>query len=173
MSCWKLLRLDGDCGMKGRETEMSLPTEPTDLTQSQDAESRSTENGWKALYEMAAASRRDFRAAFMQERKKNRVLRQALEDVRLLAIPAGAAFVRGNADRVERVTRVLDIIDDALAPEDRKTLAEADICPECGGELDTGWECTRCGYDAITEATGTTPEGLAITDIGRPTTGNS
>jgi len=21
-------------------------------------------------------------------------------------------------------------------------------CPECGGELDTGWECNKCNYDA-------------------------
>ena len=21
-------------------------------------------------------------------------------------------------------------------------------CPECGGELDTGWECNSCDYDA-------------------------
>lgn len=24
----------------------------------------------------------------------------------------------------------------------------ADLCPQCGGELDTGWECNKCGYDA-------------------------
>jgi tRNA(Ile2) C34 agmatinyltransferase TiaS len=23
-----------------------------------------------------------------------------------------------------------------------------DKCPRCRGELDTGWECNRCGYDA-------------------------
>ena len=28
-------------------------------------------------------------------------------------------------------------------------LAARDICPRCGGPLDTGWECLRCGYDAI------------------------
>jgi tRNA(Ile2) C34 agmatinyltransferase TiaS len=26
--------------------------------------------------------------------------------------------------------------------------AANDICPKCYGELDTGWECTKCGYDA-------------------------
>jgi tRNA(Ile2) C34 agmatinyltransferase TiaS len=25
-------------------------------------------------------------------------------------------------------------------------------CPECGGELDTGWECNDCEYDARDEA---------------------
>lgn len=29
-----------------------------------------------------------------------------------------------------------------------KALAREDICPRCLGELDTGWECTQCGYDA-------------------------
>jgi len=30
--------------------------------------------------------------------------------------------------------------------------ARRDVCPECGGELDTGWECTVCDYDAKPEA---------------------
>jgi hypothetical protein len=25
------------------------------------------------------------------------------------------------------------------------------LCPECGGELDTGWECNRCYFDAMRE----------------------
>jgi len=29
------------------------------------------------------------------------------------------------------------------------TLIEQDICPMCLGELDTGWECNECGYDAM------------------------
>lgn len=28
-------------------------------------------------------------------------------------------------------------------------LAKDNICPECSGELDTGWECNSCGYDAM------------------------
>lgn len=27
--------------------------------------------------------------------------------------------------------------------------AAVDMCPKCGGELDTGWECNKCGYDAL------------------------
>lgn len=23
-----------------------------------------------------------------------------------------------------------------------------DMCPRCDGELDTGWECNKCGFDA-------------------------
>lgn len=34
----------------------------------------------------------------------------------------------------------------------RRWYAKQDICPECGGELDTGWECNRCRYDAQKDA---------------------
>lgn len=30
----------------------------------------------------------------------------------------------------------------------RRKLIAWDVCPECGGELDTGWECNSCGFDA-------------------------
>lgn len=30
----------------------------------------------------------------------------------------------------------------------RQQLAKRDVCPECGGALDTGWECNSCQYDA-------------------------
>lgn len=29
-----------------------------------------------------------------------------------------------------------------------KALVSEDICPQCLGELDTGYECNVCGYDA-------------------------
>lgn len=29
-----------------------------------------------------------------------------------------------------------------------QALVEEDICPRCLGELDTGWECNACDYDA-------------------------
>jgi tRNA(Ile2) C34 agmatinyltransferase TiaS len=35
----------------------------------------------------------------------------------------------------------------------RRSFARRDKCPQCGGELDTGWECDDCGYDARREAT--------------------
>lgn len=28
-------------------------------------------------------------------------------------------------------------------------LIKEDTCPRCLGELDTGWECYQCGYDAM------------------------
>lgn len=28
-------------------------------------------------------------------------------------------------------------------------LIKENICPICLGELDTGWECNSCGYDAV------------------------
>ena len=36
--------------------------------------------------------------------------------------------------------------------EHRELLIAEDCCPECGGELDTGWECNRCDFDAKSEA---------------------
>lgn len=38
------------------------------------------------------------------------------------------------------------------SPALRRACAREDICPECGGELDTGWECNDCKYDARDEA---------------------
>jgi tRNA(Ile2) C34 agmatinyltransferase TiaS len=35
-----------------------------------------------------------------------------------------------------------------LSREQATELARRDICPRCRGELDTGWECNDCGYDA-------------------------
>lgn len=29
-----------------------------------------------------------------------------------------------------------------------KELVARDKCPKCHGELDTGWECNSCGFDA-------------------------
>lgn len=36
-------------------------------------------------------------------------------------------------------------------PPARLTLAlvEEDVCPMCLGELDEGWECVDCGFDAV------------------------
>lgn len=58
--------------------------------------------------------------------------------------------------------------EDAVAAVERPTFpisgiglrgywARRDVCPECGGELDTGWECTACGYDAQPDATPVRP----------------
>ncbi len=33
----------------------------------------------------------------------------------------------------------------------RQELIQQDICPECYSELDTGYECNDCGFDAIKE----------------------
>lgn len=37
----------------------------------------------------------------------------------------------------------------SLNPTVRKHEAKSDRCPECGGQLDTGYECLHCGYDAL------------------------
>ncbi len=39
----------------------------------------------------------------------------------------------------------------------RELVNQYEACPECGGELDTGFECNKCGYDAaklVVSATG-------------------
>ena len=33
----------------------------------------------------------------------------------------------------------------------RRHSIKIDICPECGGELDTGYECNACGFDGQPE----------------------
>lgn len=30
-----------------------------------------------------------------------------------------------------------------------RDMVAKDRCPRCKGALDTGWECTDCGYDAM------------------------
>ena len=40
----------------------------------------------------------------------------------------------------------------ATSKEHRELLIAEDRCPECGGELDTGWECNTCSFDAEPEA---------------------
>jgi hypothetical protein len=34
-----------------------------------------------------------------------------------------------------------------------EALVTQDKCPKCRGELDVGWECNDCGYDAIAHQT--------------------
>lgn len=34
-----------------------------------------------------------------------------------------------------------------VSRELRELCVENDGCPECGGELDTGWECNDCDFD--------------------------
>ena len=40
-----------------------------------------------------------------------------------------------------------------LVGKQRKESLENNICPQCGNTLDEGWECDRCGYEGIKEAT--------------------
>jgi len=39
-----------------------------------------------------------------------------------------------------------------------KEIVERDECPKCLGDLDTGWECNQCGYDARDIAMGRNPK---------------
>lgn len=36
-----------------------------------------------------------------------------------------------------------------VSQELREHCVAREGCPECGGELDTGWECNDCGFDAL------------------------
>lgn len=33
----------------------------------------------------------------------------------------------------------------------RVQMIKEDRCPQCGGELDTGWECNDCDFDGMQE----------------------
>jgi hypothetical protein len=36
-----------------------------------------------------------------------------------------------------------------VPPRLAEALARENFCPRCLGELDTGWECNDCDYDAL------------------------
>jgi hypothetical protein len=40
-------------------------------------------------------------------------------------------------------------------------IVEENYCPRCLGELDTGWECNECGFDAQSIANASNAEGHA------------
>lgn len=40
----------------------------------------------------------------------------------------------------------------ASTAEMREAYIVNERCPECGGDLDTGWECNTCEFDARPEA---------------------
>ncbi len=37
---------------------------------------------------------------------------------------------------------------EAFTQRDAEIVAD-DRCPKCNDELDTGWECNQCGFDAL------------------------
>lgn len=49
-----------------------------------------------------------------------------------------------------------DVYSDSVSASLAAALVEDDYCPRCLGELDTGWECTDCGFDAAPRPTQTT-----------------
>jgi len=44
--------------------------------------------------------------------------------------------------------RKIELTYPVKSPAVRAQVAKDNLCPECGGELDTGWECLDCGFDA-------------------------
>jgi tRNA(Ile2) C34 agmatinyltransferase TiaS len=55
---------------------------------------------------------------------------------------------RSLADRVRAINEGGRNGPVIVNPTLRRHAAKNDVCPECGGALDTGWECNDCGYDA-------------------------
>lgn len=55
-------------------------------------------------------------------------------------------------------------IADERAAYRRWLIVEREQCPECGGVLDTGWECNDCGHDGRTEARATIDTAIAGED---------
>lgn len=66
-----------------------------------------------------------------------------------LLLPRGGTAVGLTPEHVTNLGSLL--VDRALDLERRKRNVANDICPECRGELDTGWECNKCGFDAKPE----------------------
>jgi len=54
------------------------------------------------------------------------------------------AAVTRSATEMPRESNPRNLSDAAV-----KILIEEDHCPMCLGELDTGWECNECNYDAM------------------------
>ena len=52
-------------------------------------------------------------------------------------------------------------IADERAAYRRWLIVEREQCPECGGVLDTGWECGDCGHDGRVEARQTIDAAIA------------
>lgn len=53
----------------------------------------------------------------------------------------------GRCDMTERLTA-----EEPIIKRFRQELIKEDCCPKCLGELDEGWECNQCGYDAVTSS---------------------
>lgn len=51
----------------------------------------------------------------------------------------------------EGINKMSDVVFPAKNLTVRRHMIKNNQCPECRGELDTGWECNVCGYDAKPE----------------------
>lgn len=47
-----------------------------------------------------------------------------------------------------------------MLDEFNEALSRDDACPKCLGELDTGWECNNCGFDAMELASSVPPSAI-------------
>lgn len=57
----------------------------------------------------------------------------------------GAGKPDGKMHRQESIAKLAELYTTAA----NANAPANDICPMCGGELDTSWECNDCGFDAI------------------------
>ena len=64
-----------------------------------------------------------------------------------LTVARGSGQGRCRAGEAFRRRRVA-MTDEPISEPLSTALAAGDTCPRCLGELDTGWECNDCGYDA-------------------------
>ena len=68
---------------------------------------------------------------------------------------AGSVSVGGMAVDCEQPVRnreqlISDLGRARMASEmPASEMVAMDLCPKCGGELDMGWECNSCGFDAM------------------------
>lgn len=44
-----------------------------------------------------------------------------------------------------------DLVFPVASPAVRHNLLTEDMCPDCGNDLDTGWECLDCQFDGLVE----------------------
>lgn len=99
-------------------------------------------------------------------KKLENLIDAMVEDIMELTDEELLAEAMEDGDDVEMITtNIRKIIKHSIAkthikihdfpvnsPAIRAELIKENYCPDCGGELDTGWECNSCGYDAQPEA---------------------
>jgi hypothetical protein len=93
-----------------------------------------------------------------RERRASRPSREWLRKMADAEDAAGSVSVGGMAVDCGQPVRnreqlIRDLGRARMASElPASEMVAMDLCPKCGGELDTGWECNSCGFDAAQRA---------------------